>query len=162
MRPLFGGYYELRTYYLASSITTAQKRAFDDYMVSVRHINIGGGGGRGGGIRGHCSPSIVPWCWLPGFYKFQGQECVAMRFMIYWKTPKAEDHFRRGSESGYGTNISYPAERLDAAVQAAGLVGVESQHCNFHNGPFEGMWRNYDSISYVRRVDRQTCPSEAA
>ena len=127
--PLFGTYYELRTYYFASTMTPTQKYAFEEFMISQNHVNIVGS------RDGLLDLGVVPWCWLPGLHDFKGQDCVAMRFMVPWRRPEIEERFY--NKKSYATRIENVLATFDAALQKAGLIDFESLHCTFTAGACE-------------------------
>ena len=134
--PLFSGLYEIRTIYFRPNMTEQQRRVFEKtrHLYRSPHMVV---------YRQYDHLGFTPWWWLPGLRTFQGTTAVSARFAFYWRNAELEKTLKDTETRRGGTDlIDGPPRRVveifEEELQAAGVLGSMSLHCEFSSGS----WRN--------------------
>ena len=135
-KPLFEGYYEVRTYYFPAGLSRTQRAALEMAITPQPGLV------HGGPLAYVVGPTT--WCWLKSLRLDETHMACGLRIIFRWNTNEIEQHHKSefAKQMSRDSTVSCFQRRSRLigvsrrALKDAGLLGSESYHCTFLRGRF--------------------------
>ncbi|CAK1360796.1 unnamed protein product [Cercospora beticola] len=127
--PFFSGYGELRTLYFPSDMSYDQRRAFEKDM----HVDPQW---RERNPPFPLDTGMFYICWIQGLRLYKQTPAVAARLIIFWGDPQQKESWIQDVKTGETWSLGLGLVLSEEDLAPFGLLGIESEHCEFSSGPF--------------------------